>query len=60
MADKQKALVWLNKQLKKKCIALNMAERKPNRVEREITDIKSVIDILEYIIKVVQSAGEGE
>ena len=37
--EKQKALEWLYKQLKKKRIALGRAEEKPNRAESEINDI---------------------
>ena len=51
----QRALEWLNKQLKKKLIALERAEQKPNRSDAEIADINSGIDILMYLIEVVMN-----
>ena len=55
--ENQRALEWLYKNLKKKRIALDNAEQKPNRSEREIEDIRSAIEIIEYIIGVVLKDG---
>ena len=52
MTDKQKALEWLYKQLKRKRIALSRAEGRSN-AEHEVRDIKETIDIIEDIIAVV-------
>lgn len=49
MTDKEKALAWLYKQLKKKRIALDDAERKPNRSYSELLNIKEDIACIEYI-----------
>ena len=47
----EKALEWLNKQLKKKHIALECAEQKPNRSDTEMANINAAIEILEYLVK---------
>lgn len=49
----EQALVWLNKQLRKKNIALHIATHKPNPSESEINDIQSAIDVLEYLIQFI-------
>ena len=53
MSDNERALEWLQKQLRKKCIALERAERKPNKSGTEIADIKAAIEVLEYLTEVV-------
>ena len=55
----ERALAWLHKQLRKKKIALFRAENKPIISEKEIADIENAIDILEYLIAVVEDAPEG-
>lgn len=52
------ALRWLYKQLREKRIALGRAEKKPNHTEEEIKNILSTIEIIEYIIGIVNAKGE--
>ena len=54
-----RALEWLYRQLKKKRIALSRAEQKPNSAERELNDIRSAIETIEYIIEVVLKDGRN-
>lgn len=54
-----KALQWLYKQLKDKRIALGKTDKKPNHTEKEINDIQTAIDTIEYIIGVVTAKGEA-
>ena len=50
---------WLRKQLKKKRIARERAERKPNRSDAEIADINAAIEVLEYLLKkIIEKGGE--
>lgn len=51
--DDYAALLWLYKQLKQKRVALGNAERKPNVNSSEIEDVKTSIEIIEYIIGIV-------
>ena len=50
---KQRAVEYLQKQLKKKRIALERAKLKPNTPDSEMADIESAIEALEYLIKAV-------
>lgn len=50
---------WLNKQTKAKEIALTRAANKPNRDDREIDNILSALDILEYITGVISAQPES-
>lgn len=53
------ALAWLYDQLKKRRIALGCAERKKNAPAAEIENIKSTIEVLEWLIgRVLESEGE--
>ena len=52
----ERALAWLEKQLRKKKIALFLAENKPSISEKEIADINGSIDVLEHLIAVVEDA----
>ena len=49
----EQALVWLNKQLKQKNIALYNATHKPNRDDTEIGNLLDTIDVIEYLIEMV-------
>ena len=53
MTTPEAALEWLNKQTKAKEIALFRATNKPNRDDREVDDILTALDILEYITGVI-------
>ena len=54
MTISELALVWLNKQLKQKNIALHNATYKPNRDEEEIGNLLDTIDVIEYLIEIVE------
>lgn len=49
------AILWLNKQLKKKRIALFNAEIKKNPSQKEIDDIQTSIAVIEYLIEITKS-----
>ena len=52
---KTEALTYLQKQLRKKRIALLDAGRKKNARQREIDDILDKIAVIEYLIGLVES-----
>lgn len=45
----ERALAWLNKQLKAKDTALFRTLHKPNASEKEIENLEDAIEIIEYI-----------
>lgn len=47
----ERALAWLNKQLKAKDMGLYRALHKVNATEEEIKNLEDAIEIIEYIIK---------
>lgn len=54
------ALEWLYGQLKKKRIALGNAESKPNTPKEETDNIRSAIEVIEWIIAKVIEKGDKE
>lgn len=48
---KEKALEWLQKQLKQKRWALINAQKKPNTQQVELDNIQSAINSIEWIIR---------
>lgn len=52
------ALIWLNKQVRKARWDKAHAEEKPNSSSEELRNIKTKIDILEWIIGVVTKEDE--
>jgi hypothetical protein len=57
---KEQALEWLQKQLKKKRIALDKAESKPNTPQVELDNIQSAIDSIEWIIAEIMKGDWNE
>ena len=53
---KEIVIQWLNKQLRKKSIALHIATNKPNPSEEEIKNIKDTIIIIEYLLELTEAA----
>lgn len=53
---KDKALAWLNKQLKSKDMALFRAIHKNNASEKEIENLEDAIEIIEYLIRITENA----
>jgi hypothetical protein len=53
---KQAALEWLHKQLKSKDMALFRALHKVNASEEEIANLEDAIEIIEYLIRITESA----
>ena len=53
---KEAALEWLTKQLKSKDMALFRALHKVNASEEEIANLEDAIEIIEYLIRITESA----
>lgn len=54
MTTPEAALVYLQKQYKRKETSLYNATHKPNRSEVEIGNILETLDVLEYLIELVE------
>ncbi len=54
------ALQWLYAQLRRERVALGRAEKRPGHTEVELHNIMAKIDILEWIIGIVEAKGENE
>ena len=52
------ALIWLNKQVRKARWDKAHAEERPNSSSEEVQNLKTKIDILEYIIGVITAKGD--
>lgn len=57
---RDKALEWVEKQIRKTRISIGHAESKPNVSAREVADLYEKLEILEYISQVVLGVKEGE
>lgn len=55
----QKALQWVEKQIRKTRISIGHAESKPNVSAREVADLYEKLEILEYISQVVLGVKEA-
>ena len=56
MTVHEAALAWLNKQLKSKNMGLYRALHKVNASEKEIESLEDAIEVIEYLIRITESA----
>lgn len=56
----ERALAWLNKQLKSKDMALFRAIHKTNASEKEIEGLENSIEILNYLIGMLEEPAEDQ
>ena len=59
MTTAKRVLEWLEKQQKKKEIALYNVANKPNRTEQEIDSILEALDVIEYLQEGLEKRKEG-
>ena len=58
--NRETALKWLYGQLRRKRIAVGLAEKKPNVDAVEVESLQSAIDVIEWLIGVVLERSSEE